>query len=623
MLTPPDPDTAPPHGHLNYPDYSRPVFQVPEKSRQRILDKLVRIYGNAEGRAACREIERLMQVYHAHKRPETMAAEANFQAEERLSEKDVILITYGDMIQGGEGPPLAELCRFAENFLSGSFNGIHLLPFFPSSSDRGFAVMDFKQVEARIGNWSHITRLKSRFKLMMDLVLNHVSAKHPWFQEFLNQHPDFAPFFIAFPDETAIPEDQMRKIVRPRTSALLSAVDTLAGPKSVWTTFSNDQVDLNYAHWPVLARIVETLLFYVCRGADFIRLDAVTYLWKKLGTTCVHLPENHLVVQLFRDILDAVAPHVAIITETNVAHAENITYFGNGRNEAQMVYNFALPPLLLYTFLRGSCSKLAAWVQGLSELSGTTTFFNFLDSHDGIGLPGAQGLLDAADIDMMTAAVRKKGGDVSYKSNGDGSTSPYELNITCYSALIDPEAEESEALQIQRYLASRAIPLALAGVPGVYLHGLLGSPNAITAVETEGTARSINRQTLNAPELYASLRDERGQTCRIFHALQQMIRKRRQEKAFHPNAAQTVLQTDERIFALLRSEKTASEALLCLTNISADNVAVQLNLDDPAFKDLPFSGRCRDLLSGKTYKAENCKLDLLLTPYTVIWLKPV
>ncbi len=622
MLTPPHPDTAPPPGHLNHPDYSRPLFQVPQPIRRRIYDKLVRIYGNAEGRSACREIERLMQVYHAHKQPETLAAEANFQAEERLSEKDVILITYGDMIQGGEGPPMAELCRFAETYLTGVFNTIHVLPFFPYSSDRGFAVIDFKQVDSRIGDWSHITRLKSRFKLMVDLVLNHVSARHPWFQEFLNQHPDFAPFFIAFPDQTAIPGDQVRKIVRPRTSPLLSPVDTLAGPKAVWTTFSRDQVDLNYAHWPVLARIVEILLFYVCRGADFIRLDAVTYLWKKLGTSCVHLPENHLVVQLFRDILDAVAPHVAIITETNVPHAENITYFGNGRNEAQMVYNFALPPLLLYTFLRGSCSKLAAWVRGLSSISETATFFNFLDSHDGIGLPGARGLLDEADIDMMAAAVQKRGGAVSYKTNGDGSTSPYELNITCYSALLDPEAEEPESLQIQRYLASRSIPLALAGVPGVYLHGLLGSPNDVRAMETEGTARSINRQTLDADALNARLRDPSRASGRIFHAFREMLNKRRQEKAFHPNAAQTVLQTDERVFALFRKPTAAADALLCLTNVSAGTVPLQVDLNEAVFGDLPFGVRFRDILSGRRYDAENRRLDLLLPPYAVWWLKP-
>jgi len=622
MLTPPNSSEFPPVGHLAYPDYSRILFQVPGESHRRILDKLVRIYGNTHGHAACREIERLMQVYYAHKRPEAIASEKHFQPEDRLTEKDVILITYGDMIQGDNAPPLIELRRFAETFLAESFNTIHILPFFPYSSDRGFAVVDFKRVDPRIGDWSQITRIKSRFKVMMDLVLNHVSAKHAWFQEFLNARPEFADFFIAFPNKTTIPKDIIRKIVRPRTSNLLSAVDTLDGRKVVWTTFSSDQVDLNYAHWPVLARIVEILLFYVFRGADFIRLDAITYLWKKLGTNCVHLPENHLVVRLFRDILDAVAPHVAIITETNVPHTENITYFGDGCNEAQMVYNFALPPLLLHAFLCGSCQKLANWTRGLGRVSETATYFNFMDSHDGIGLPGARGLLDEADIDMMAATVRRRGGYVSYKDNGDGTTSPYELNITCFSALTDPDTDEPESMQIKRYLASRSIPLALAGVPGFYLHGLLGTPNDIKAVETQGAAaRSINRASLNAAGLFADLRDERTLSCRIFHGMQAMIIKRRQEKAFHPNAAQTVIKIDDRVFALLRTPEAPSAGLICLTNVSQSVVELRLDLQDTLFSEHPTGDRYKDILSGRIFETENSLLDLLLEPYAVLWLK--
>ena len=615
-------DAKTPGGHLPFPDYTRPVFSVPGAAQGRIREKLTRIYGDAAGKAAYAEVERLMKVYYAHKRPELIAAEKKYQPEKRFSEQDVILITYGDMIQGTDTAPLKELRRFAETFLTETFNTIHILPFFPYSSDRGFAIRDFEQVDPLIGDWSHIAQIKNRFHLMGDLVLNHVSSEHGWFLEFLNAHPDFRDFFIYFRDADAIPPDQLKKIVRPRTSKLLSTFAALDGRKAVWTTFSRDQIDLNYKHWPVLCRMIDILLFYVRHGADIIRLDAVTYLWKELGTSCVHLDENHLVVKLFRDILDLVAPHVAIITETNVPHSENISYFGNGRDEAQMVYNFALPPLLLYTFLAGSAEKLTQWARQLEKISDTATFFNFMDSHDGIGLPGAREILNDDEIAMMCRTVAERGGLISHKDNGDGTTSPYELNITCYSALNDNGRNEPEWLKIKRYLAARAIPLILSGVPGIYLHGLLGSQNAVEAVETDGVARSINRQTLDAARLYETLKDQDSLAAKIFTAFSDLIIKRRQHPAFHPNSRQQVLSLTHRLFGLVRSTGKKSGSLLCLINVTETDFEFDLDL---SAANLPTGGRAErftDLLSGAGYPVRNDIVRLYFTPYAVLWLKP-
>jgi len=565
-----------------------------------------------------------MQVFSAHKEPAAMEAGQQCRAADRLTEKDAILIAYGDMIQDGQTPPLEHLVRFAGDFLEGAFSSIHILPFFPYSSDRGFSIMDFKQVDPKIGRWAHLTELKGRFKLMIDLVLNHVSASHAWFQGFLNANPRYVPFFIAFKDKSGIAEKDRRKIVRPRTSELLTEVATLAGRRAVWTTFSSDQIDLNYEHWPVLAKIIETMLFYVLRGADLIRLDAVPYLWKKPGTSCVHLPETHLTVKLMRDVLDAVAPHVAIITETNVPHAENITYFGNGHDEAQMVYNFALPPLLLYTFLSASAEKLTRWVQGLSPVSETAAFFNFMDSHDGIGLPGAKGILNDAEMNLMLEAVQKRGGYISYKDNGDGTTSAYELNITCHNALNDENADEPEAFKIKRHRAARAIVLALAGVPGIYLHGLLGSENCLAAVQADGMPRSINRHTLNVQDLYAALENKNSRTYRVFHALTHMLKKRRQENAFHPNAAQYALNIGSQMFALIRTPKPPATPVICLTNVSKTPLSLHLELYEPPVSAIYRfeGGRFRDLLTDRDYPTENGRLHLELAAYEVLWLKP-
>ncbi|MFO7837979.1 MAG: sugar phosphorylase [Desulfosalsimonadaceae bacterium] len=616
-------DAPLPPGRLPEPDYSRPAFVVPQAIHSRIRDKLLRLYGKAEAEAAFREIERLMQVFCAHMRPEAAASQTLAAPRERFTEKDSILITYGDMIRGDDAPPLVHLARFAETWLPGCINCIHILPFFPYSSDRGFAVVDYRRVDPDTGNWAHITRIRKRFQLMVDLVLNHVSANHAWFREFTNANPRFRPFFISFADKTQLREEDRRKIVRPRTTNLLTQVAALDGEKAVWSTFSSDQMDLNYGHWPVLARIIEVLLFYVLRGAEILRLDAIAYLWKEPGTSCIHLPQTHLVVKLMRDVLDAVAPHTAIITETNVPHAENVSYFGNGRDEAQLVYNFSLPPLLLYTFFSGSARRLTSWVQSLEPVSSAACFFNFMDSHDGIGLPGARGLLTEDEIEIMGKTVQKRGGRISYKENSDGTCSPYEFNITCYSALNDPETQEPESTKIRRYLAARSIPLALAGVPGIYIHGLLGSPNNPAAMDAGAPARSINRSTLDPDRLNERLHDADTREHKIFEGFRQMLVKRSREKAFHPDAPQQALRLDKRLFALLRKPEAQAPCLLCITSVSSSPVCTELYLNRETFLSCGFSGDTFiDILSGCAYKTENNLLRLRVEPYEVLWLKP-
>ena len=169
----------------------------------------------------------------------------------------------------------------------------------------------------------------------------------------------------------------------------------------------------------------------------------------------MHLEQTHVVIKLFRDILDAVAPNVGLITETNVPHEENMQYFGNGTDEAQMIYNFALPPLVLHTFQTGSSSHLTKWAASLPKISDTASYFNILDSHDGIGVMGAKGILADDEIEMMALRVLEHGGFISYKDNGDGSVSPYELNITWYSALNREDSDETTGFKIKRFLATR------------------------------------------------------------------------------------------------------------------------------------------------------------------------
>src|SRR5688572_30027520 len=306
--------------HLPEPDYTRPLLALTALQRRSILGKLTVLYGREKAAAAYPEIERLMKVYYAHKTPEMIADEAAFDARRRFDERDVVLITYGDLITAPGRSPLRALAGLLETFMKGSINTVHLLPFFPYSSDRGFAIIDYEDVDPRLGTWQEVERLGERFRLMFDGVFNHVSSKSRWFQRFLNGRPGFEDFFVAFNTRDAIGPDHLRLILRPRTSDLLTRFQSISGPRWVWTTFGPDQVDLNFKNPRVLQRVVEVLLYYVRRGANIIRLDAITYVWRELGTRCAHLRETHALVQLFRAILDVVAPQVALVSETNVPH---------------------------------------------------------------------------------------------------------------------------------------------------------------------------------------------------------------------------------------------------------------------------------------------------------------
>ncbi len=355
--------------HYLKPDYRNRIYVPTAETTEKIKNHLRLLYKNQYNPISLTEILRLMQVYYAHKPPPMKRFEKKFKPDERFTQEDVVLITYGDLVEDGQTRPLKILTDLAEKYLENVFSTIHILPFFPYSSDRGFAVMDFEEVDGRLGTWDDISALRRKFKLMFDGVFNHVSSQSTWFQEFLNQKPYFRDFFTVFSTRQKISEDHLHLIVRPRTSDILTEFRTLYGSRLVWTTFSPDQIDLNFKNPRVLQKVIEILLTYVKRGADIIRLDAVTYLWEELGTSCVHLEQSHEIIRLFRTILNAVAPHVALITETNVPHSDNIRYFGDGQNEAQLVYNFALPPLVLHTFYTGNSDRLAEWAAELSHPS--------------------------------------------------------------------------------------------------------------------------------------------------------------------------------------------------------------------------------------------------------------
>ncbi|MGK7894311.1 MAG: alpha-amylase family glycosyl hydrolase, partial [Xenococcus sp. (in: cyanobacteria)] len=403
--------------YLQKPDYTKTPWQISATAKEQILARLSYLYDETQAKQWMPELERLLKLHQAYKPPELVELEQDFAAENRFTEEDVILITYGDLLVSQDRSPLKTLSDFLNSIpaFKEIINTLHILPFFPYSSDRGFSVIDFEAVDPQLGSWQDIQVLGENYQLMFDGVFNHISAESKAFQEMLSGNPLYQNVFTIYHSPDELTPEQRQIIVRPRTSDVLTKFDSINGPVWVWTTFSPDQIDLNFRNPQVLIDVIETLLVYVRNGANIIRLDAVTYLWEEPGTPCASLEQTHEVVKLFRDVLKTVAPNVALITETNVPHAENISYFGDGSDEAQMVYNFALPPLVLHAFYREDASYLTQWAKDLDYPSSTTTFFNMLDTHDGVGLQGVKNILPKTEINFIINKARQHGAFVSYK----------------------------------------------------------------------------------------------------------------------------------------------------------------------------------------------------------------
>jgi len=521
-------------------------------------------------------------------------------------QRDVMLVCYADQVQAPGRPHLQTLLDFLTAYdLPRSLRQLHLLPFFPSSSDDGFAVIDYRAVDPELGTWNDVSELGRHFGLMFDLVINHVSVSSLWFQNYVKGEPPYDRFFLEVD-----PGADLSRVVRPRSVPLLTSVPTDRGVRHVWMTFSADQVDLDYRNPDVLLEMIGVLLLYLQRGARLIRVDAIAYLWKELGTSCIHLRPTHVVVKLLRDLVDAVAPGTLLITETNVPHAENVSYFGDG-DEAHLVYQFSLPPLLLEAFVSEDATVLCDWLERLEPARPGTTYLNFTASHDGIGVRPLEGLLPGERIARLVDAVRQRGGLVSTRRLANGEDAPYELNTTYFDALRNP-ADADPQWHVRRFLASQAIMLALRGIPAVYFHSLIGTANDSGAVTATGRARSINRRKYAADELRRILADPKSVSAQVFNAYRDLLTKRIAQPAFHPDAEQQVRRFDDpALIGFLRTSLDRRHQILVMANVSAVSKTVCLD----AGRDLPVP---RDLLTGANMSVADGRI--FLEPYQVVWL---
>jgi sucrose phosphorylase len=606
--------------YLDRPDFSRPILDVPVEAANRIFKRFARLYGEKIAWVNMPEVVRLLRVHHAHKTDELIEFQSFVDVANRFNEQDMILITYGDLIQSEKLSPLVALANFLEMLRRrvAVFNTLHILPFFPYSSDRGFSITDYRQVNPRLGSWRDIDEIGKSYKLMFDGVFNHASSQSEAFQQMLCGNPDYWDFAIVFHSEDDLTPEQRAILRRPRTSDVLTKYYSIDGPVWVWTTFSSDQIDLNFRNPRVLLTIIDTLLHYVRRGANMVRIDAATYMWHQPGTPSASLEETHEIIKIFREVLDIADPGVALVTETNVPHAENISYFGNGYDEAQMVYNFALPPLVLHAFYRGDATWLSNWAANLEYPTSSTTYLNMLDTHDGIGLLGASGILPKEEIDFLVERAQQNGALISYRSV-DGGVEPYEINTTWYSALNPSSSPEDREFQVKRFTASRAVALVLRGVPGIYLHGLVGSRNDVDGALDSGVKRDINRATLDEGYLRAQIRQPGSRLSLINRHLGRLLELRIQRKSFHPNGAQKVLMLDPRAFVLLRSAPDNSEHILSVINVSDQTFELSIPEGELGVKDKQWYG----IFVGRGFEVRNGYLKLELIPYDIRWLSPL
>ena len=521
-------------------------------------------------------------------------------------EKDSILICYGDSVLEPERQPLASLKSFLDSYSKDMIDGVHILPFYPFTTDDGFSVLDYSTVNPSLGDWDDIVAIADNYSLMADLVINHCSARSLWFDNFKKNRDPGRNFFF-----TASPEDDLSAVVRPRTNDLLREVETAEGTQHVWCTFSHDQVDLNFKNPEVLKQFVSIIRQYLDNGVRIFRLDAVAFLWKEIGTNCLNLEQTHEVVRLLRSLIEQARPDAIIITETNIPNRENLAYFGNA-NEAHCIYNFSLPPLLVNTLVTGSCDHLKQWMMSMPPARNGTAYFNFIASHDGIGLRPAEGLLDEQEIDSLVSTMQQFGGLISWRNAENGNRKPYEINISLFDALQGTK-DGADENGLQRFLCAHAIMLALEGIPGIYIHSLVGTRNDYQRAENSGHNRAINRHQWDYKALQSELNDETSTHHQVYHRLKSLFNIRSNQSAFHPNATQFTLHLGSQLFGFWRQSMDREQSIFCVSNIS--NQMQTLEMSDLNLID---TEDWFDLISGDTFGEKHQIIEL--APYQTVWI---
>lgn len=551
--------------------------------------------------------ERIVNLFWSDK--DKMMQRQDIAGKHLWDESDIALITYGSTIQSEGEHHLKTLHRFLKKHIGQAIGAVHILPFFPYSSDDGFSVIDYLQVDENLGDWSDIEAIAGDYRLMGDLVINHGSSKSKWFQQFLSDEAPGKDYYY-----TADPAADLGQVVRPRSHPLLTPFRTAAGDRHVWSTFSPDQLDFDFTNPDVLLEFIKIIAAYIDHGVRIFRLDAVAFLWKKAGTASINLDETHEIIRLLRTLMDHHAETLIIITETNIPNHENLTYFGN-QNEAHVIYNFSLPPLLVHALLTGNALYLKRLTRSNPPALTGCTYLNFTASHDGIGLRPTEGVLPQGEVDQMMATIQGFGGRLSMRRGPGGTEKPYEMNISYFEAM-QGTLEGPDAHQIDRFIAAMAIMLALEGIPALYIHSLLATPNGYEEVNRTGHNRSINRRQLDYDEISGKLVDPEMIETQVFTRLLNLIDIRKKQLAFHPNAVQFTLALPEGLFGIWRQSLDRKQSIFAVTNVTKEIKTLSLADINLIAGDLWW-----DLISRQSIT--DIEGGFSLSPYQTVWISNV
>tara|TARA_A100001388_G_C28768838_1_gene502513 strand:+ start:1343 stop:3076 length:1734 start_codon:yes stop_codon:yes gene_type:complete len=521
------------------------------------------------------------------------------------SQKSSFLITYADSIKSENDSPLLVLNQFLQKYID-SIDSIHILPFMPSSSDSGFSVIDYYKIDEKFGDWKDLNLISKNKNIMIDIVLNHASRNSKWFANFLKGSGQGHDFFKVVKDWNGIAQ-----IERPRSSELFQKIQTVDGEKNVWCTFSHDQIDLDFSNPAVLLEFLKIIKFYIKKNIKIFRLDAVAFLWKKQNTSCINLQETHYIIKLIRFVSTLIDKNAILITETNIPSKENLSYFGNN-DEAHWIYNFTLSPLILFTLLSGNCSQLRKWSMTMPPAQEGNAYFNFLASHDGIGLRPVEGKLDSTELYRLINKMRDLGGKISYKTSQWGEEIPYEINITYLDSLKSTFNGE-EKFQIKRFICAHTIMFAMEGIPAIYIHSFLGTKNDHKAIAAGEGNRSINRFKWDKKDIYKNLEDKNSNNFYIMSKLNSLLNIRSKQPAFHPNATQFTLNLGDEVFGLWRQDKKRKQSIFSIYNVTSKSVKLSLQKIN-----LIETEKWIDLISGEALK--DIDDDILLKPYQSLWI---
>jgi sucrose phosphorylase len=406
------------------------------------------------------------------------------------------LMTYPDSL-GGD---LRAIADQLDGPLAGLFHGVHILPPFPSSGDRGFAPLTYREIDPRFGSWDDIRRIGARHDVVLDLMVNHLSRRSAEFRAFerRGRHAPEADLFLTldkvWPDGAPPAADVARIFLRkPDAPFSTITIEETGEEERVWTSFGSagwsEQIDLDVRS-PATRRLIEGwLAFFASQRVRVVRLDAVGYVIKRAGTSCFMVEPE---IWSFLEWIDSVAASHGLVVLPEV-HDHEATHRQLTKHRF-WTYDFVLPGLLLNAFDTADATRLAAHLAESPDRQ-----FTMLDCHDGIPVrPDLDGILTPAEMRRLADGVRARGGNVNriLSTAHAGDVDVHQLNATYHAAL---------GCDDDRTVAARAIQLFARGVPQIYYGGLLAADNDADAVRTTGDGRAVNRHDFTPREIAAAL----------------------------------------------------------------------------------------------------------------------